>query len=101
MDDDTTIEHVAQQALDAYEALAALAEDVEDEWTYVTDLSAAWRGRIEDVITERGSEPVDPTALAAIARAIDEIGRISDPHRAIDWLSTFPQVALTTFGEQP
>lgn len=101
MDDATTIGHVAQQALDAYEALAELAEDVEDEWTYVTDLSAAWRARIESVITVRGSEPIDPAALAAVERAIEEIGRISDPHRAIDWLSTFPQVALTTFGEQP
>ena len=31
---------------------------------------------------------------AAVDRAIDEIGRIDDPHRAIDWLSTFPQVVL-------
>jgi hypothetical protein len=101
MDDVTTIGDVAQQTLDAYEALAELAEDVEDEWTYVTDLSAAWRARVESVITERGGEPLDPSAVAAIERAIDEIGRISDPHRAIDWLSTFPQVVLTTFGEQP
>ena len=35
------------------------------------------------------------------ARAIDEIGRISDPHRAIDWLSTFPQVVLLALGEPP
>jgi hypothetical protein len=101
MDDVTTIGDVARQTLDAYEALAELAEDVEDEWTYVTDLSAAWRARVESVITERGGEPLDPSAVAAIERAIDEIGRISDPHRAIDWLSTFPQVVLTTFGEQP
>jgi hypothetical protein len=101
MDDVTTIGYVARQTLDAYEALAELAEDVEDEWTYVTDLSAAWRARVESVITERGGEPLDPPALAAVERAIDEIGRISDPHRAIDWLSTFPQVVLTTFGEQP
>ena len=101
MDDASTIGHVAQQALDAYEALAALAEDVEDEWTYVTDLSAAWRARIESVIAVRGGEPLDAAALAAVERAIEEIGRISDPHRAIDWLSTFPQVTLTIFGEQP
>jgi hypothetical protein len=101
MVDVNTIGDVAQQALDAYEALAALAEDVEDEWTYVTDLSAAWRARIESVITERGGEPLDPPALAAVERAIEEVGRIGDPHRAIDWLSTFPQVALTIFGEQP
>jgi hypothetical protein len=36
---------------------------------------------------------------AAIVRLIDEIGRISDPHRAIDWLSTFPQAALLALGD--
>ena len=35
----------------------------------------------------------------AIDRAIDEIGLITDPHRAIDWLSTFPQVVLLALGE--
>ena len=39
-----------------------------------------------------------PTTEAAIDRAIDEIGRIEDPHRAIDWLSTFPQVVLVALG---
>ena len=34
----------------------------------------------------------------AIERAIAEIGRITDPHRAIDWLSTFPQVVLIAAG---
>ena len=38
---------------------------------------------------------------AAIARVVDEIGRIRDPHRAIDWLSTYPQVVLHAIGERP
>ena len=38
---------------------------------------------------------------AAIDHAIDEIARIEDPHRAIDWLSTFPQVVLVSLGERP
>ena len=42
----------------------------------------------------------EPT-VAAIDRLVDEVGRITDPHRAIDWLSTFPQVALLALGEQP
>ena len=42
-----------------------------------------------------------PTAGAAIDGAIDEIGRIADPHKAIDWLSTFPQVVLLALGETP
>ena len=39
-------------------------------------------------------------SMAAISRAVGEIGRISDPHRAIDWLSTFPQIVLITLGER-
>lgn len=88
-------------ALDAYEQLISLAEEVEDEWTYINDLAAAWQQRLEQVIDERGEEPISPAQEAAVERAIDEVGRISDPHRAIDWLSTFPQVVLVTLGEQP
>lgn len=100
MNDTITVHHQAQLALAAYEELTNLGEDVEDEWTYVTDLSAAWRERIERLVEERGVELVAAPEQAAIERAIDEIGRISDPHRAIDWLSTFPQVVLLTLGGQ-
>ena len=37
----------------------------------------------------------DATKLSAEAAAID------DPHRAIDWLSTYPQVLLVAVGERP
>jgi hypothetical protein len=30
--------------------------------------------------------------VAAVDTAIEEIALIADPHRAIDWLSTFPQI---------
>jgi hypothetical protein len=100
MDGATTLADQARAALSAYERLASLAEGIEDEWTYVTDLLAAWRERIEELIDERGSESVTSLEEAAIGRAIDEIGRISDPHRAIDWLSTFPQILLVTLGER-
>jgi hypothetical protein len=30
---------------------------------------------------------------------VAEAGRITDPHRAIDWMSTLPQVALAAVGE--
>ena len=101
MDGATTLGDQARAALTAYERLANLAEEIEDEWTYVTDLLAAWRERIEELIDERGSASVTSLEVAAIDRAIDEIGRISDPHRAIDWLSTFPQVVLVAVGERP
>jgi alkylhydroperoxidase family enzyme len=98
---DPTIAAVLAAALDAYGELEALGEEVEDEWTYVTDLEAAWRERLEAAIAERGDEAATPGMEAAVARAVDEIGRIRDPHRAIDWLSTYPQVVLLAIGEQP
>jgi len=87
-------------ALDAYERLAALGEDIEDEWSYVNDLASAWRERLEALDALRGGESAGP-AGPAIEQAIAEIDRITDPHRAIDWLSTFPQVVLIAAGERP
>ena len=67
----------------------------------MNDLADAWRERFEGVAAASMGTSIDPAADAAIERAIDEIGRIADPHRAIDWLSTFPQVALLAIGETP
>lgn len=100
MDETMTINEQAGIALAAYDDLTSLGEDIEDEWTYVTDLSAAWRKRIEELAVERGQEQVPAASQAAVDRAVDEISRISDPHRAIDWLSTFPQVVLVALGEE-
>lgn len=97
----TTIDAVVVRALEAYEALTALGEDVEDEWSYVNDLASAWRDRLDEVVASRGGSAVDPLVEAAIDAACAEIDRLSDPHRAIDWLSTFPQVVLIALGEQP
>ena len=41
--------------------------------------------------------PPEPPSTGLIA----EVGLITDPHRAIDWLSTFPQVVLLAAGERP
>ena len=98
MDGVTTLGDLVREALAAYEDLESLAEDIEGEWTYVTDVAAAWRERIGALVDERGSESVTELEAAAIGRAIDEIGRLSDPHRAIDWLSTFPQIVLVALG---
>jgi hypothetical protein len=98
VDGATTLGHLVREALAAYEDLESLAEDIEAEWTYVSDVAAAWRERIGALIDERGSESVTELEAAAIGRAIDEIGRLSDPHRAIDWLSTFPLIVLVALG---
>ena len=99
-DSGATVAGALRRALDAYDALAALGEDIEDEWTYVDDLAMAWRDRLVDVAAVREDESIDAAVDGAIDAAVAEIGRISDPHRAIDWLSTFPQVVLVALGER-
>jgi hypothetical protein len=96
-----TVDAAIDRSLQAYDALAELGEAIEDEWSYVQDLTGAWRSRLEEVADARAGEALDDASSAAIDAAIDEIGRIGDPHRAIDWLSTFPQVMLLAVGERP
>jgi hypothetical protein len=95
-----TIRSALERALDALDGLQQLGEDVEDEWTYLTDLGEAWRQRLEAVADARGDEQLPEVRATAVDRAIDEAGRITDPHRAIDWMSTFPQIVLVAVGEQ-
>lgn len=94
-----TIAELLARALAGYEALATLGEDIEDEWTYVTDLAAAWRARLEQVVATRGAEPAPPGTSEAVDQLVAEVALITDPHRAIDWLSTYPQVVLVALGE--
>ena len=96
-----TIQTVLDRALEAYAELAELGESIEDEWSYVNDLAEAWRDRMGEVATERGPELAPASTSAAVDRAIAEIRLIADPHRAIDWLSTFPQAVLLAVGANP
>ena len=96
-----TVAQAIDRVLTAYADLAELGEEVEDEWSYVNDLAAAWRERLEALADGDPDKVLGDDVDAAIGRAIDEIGRITDPHRAIDWLSTFPQVTLLALGESP
>ena len=96
-----TISASIDRALDAYATLAELGETIDDEWSYIQDLTDAWQTRLDDVSATRGDEPASEVLETAVDRAIDEITRITDPHRAIDWLSTFPQVILVALGERP
>ena len=96
-----TVDDAIERATDALESLALLGEDVDDEWQYVQDLSDAWRTRLAAVATARSGEALTRERAAAVERACLEAGLIEDPHRAIDWLSTFPQVVLAALGERP
>jgi hypothetical protein len=88
-------------AIGALADLGSLGEDVDDEWQYVQDLAAAWEARLAAVGDGRGEEPLPATRGAAVVRLTEEAGRITDPHRAIDWLSTYPQAVLAALGERP
>jgi hypothetical protein len=92
----TALEH----ATTVLETLTGLGEDVEDEWQYVQDLSAAWLARFDEVATARGPDALSPAVADAIGRLSGEASRVTDPHRAIDWLSTFPQAVLVALGER-
>ena len=97
----STLAEALDAALEAYAELTGLAEDVEDEWSYIQDLTTAWQGRLAELRAARGGESPDPALVEAFEAAATEIGAIEDPHRAIDWLSTYPQVLLFAVGEQP
>ncbi|MFH0751957.1 MAG: hypothetical protein V2B17_08995 [Chloroflexota bacterium] len=85
-------------ALAALEALAELGESIEDEWTYVTALAEAGRSRLRAAAGVDSAALLAPDRAAAVAAACAETARIVDPHRAIDWLSTFPAVVELALG---
>ena len=89
---------VTGRAAEAYRALADLAETVEDEWQYVTDLVDAYLPAIEALADVDGGRAPTAAETEAVDEAIAEIGLITDPHKAIDWLSTFPHVVALALG---
>ena len=96
-----TVRDAIDRAREAYALLGELGETIDDEWSYVTDLAEAWGTRFDEVAATRGDDAIGADVSAAVDRTIAEITRITDAHRAIDWLSTFPQVVLVALGERP
>ena len=94
-----TIADLIDRAIAGFDVLTVTAEPVEDEYQYVTDLGTVWRARLRAVAAARGPEPAPPGTDDAITALVEEAARIGDPHRAIDWLSTLPQVALAALEE--
>jgi hypothetical protein len=88
-------------ALAAVDALAELGETVEDEWTYVTALAEAGRARLRAAAGPDTDLPIPGERGLAVATACAEVARITDPHRAIDWLSTFPAVVELVLADAP
>jgi hypothetical protein len=94
-----TVADAVGRARVAIDGLRSLGEQVADEWQYIADLEAGWTERLDAVMAARSDEPLPPSTMAAIDRTVDETALIADPHRAIDWLSTFPQVVLFALDE--
>jgi hypothetical protein len=91
-------QRIIERAAASYRALAELAEAIEDEWQYVTDLVEAYEPAILALGDGGGERPLGPGQVAAVDEAIAEIELIADPHKAIDWLSTFPHVLALALG---
>ena len=94
-----TVDELAGRAAQALSELAETAAPLEEEWQYVADLVAAWSARLAAVGANHSAEAAEPATIAAVDRVIAEAALVADPHRAIDWLSTLPQVVLVAFGE--
>jgi len=94
-----TVADLVGKTLAAFAVLAATAEPVSDEFQYLVDLETVWGARLRAVSAARGAEPAPDGAAEAVEALGAEAAAISDPHRAIDWMSTLPQVALTALGE--
>jgi hypothetical protein len=97
----TTVDVLLLRAADSLGVLAETAASVDDEWQYVGDLVTVWGRALQSAADARKGEPASPAAEAAIDRLAAEAASIADPHRAIDWLSTLPVVALLAVGEGP
>ena len=98
----TEVDELVERVIAALGRLAALGETVDEEWTYVQDLQAVWTARLRAVAAANRPASTHPPLVelgAAVDRVITEADLITDPHRAIDWLSTLPQVTLVALGE--
>ena len=91
-----------ERVVDALGRLAVLGETIGDEWIYVHDLETVWSARLRAVaVADRPATSLPPPAEleAAVERLVAEADLVTDPHRAIDWLSTLPQATLVALGE--
>jgi hypothetical protein len=97
----TELPALIDEVVAALGRLAALGETIQEEWTYVHDLETVWTARLRAVAAEQAASAVRPTPGLEVAldRLVAEADMVTDPHRAIDWLSTLPQATLVALGE--
>lgn len=87
-----------ERVVSAMTDLVTASESVDDEWIYIHDLETVWVARLRAVGAARMMD-LPAGAADAVDALIAETHRITDPHRAIDWMSTLPQAALVAVGE--
>jgi hypothetical protein len=94
---------LAERVVRGLDALAELGEAVEDEQQYVRDLVLAWTARLRAVAATatEGHRPTPVGATTAVRVLLDASARITDPQRAIDWLSSLPAAAVLALGDAP
>lgn len=85
------LDPVLDRAIACLAALGELGERIQDEWQYVNDLVRIHTADLR-ALAAADARPVDPASARAIDLAIEEVRLVTDPHRAIDWISTFPQM---------
>lgn len=95
----STLSQLIDRAFEGLSLLEETAAPIDEELQYVADLGVVWGARLRSVADGRGAETAAPEVEAAIEMLVAEAAEITDPHRAIDWLSTLPQVALAALGE--
>jgi hypothetical protein len=96
-----TVADLVASTLEAFDALTGVADAVVDEAQYIADLGVVWRARLTALADAHAGEPASDESSTAVATVIAESATVDDPHRAIDWLSTLPQVVLLALGERP
>jgi hypothetical protein len=96
-----TVDVLLLRAAESLDVLAETAASVDEEWQYVRDLLTVWGGALRAAAETRSGQAAPAGAEAAIDRLGAEAASVLDPHRAIDWLSTLPAVAILAVGEGP
>ncbi|MFM8177228.1 MAG: hypothetical protein ACKN9G_05825, partial [Candidatus Limnocylindrus sp.] len=81
-----------------FKQLVTLGESVADALDYTQLISTNGEGELEKTLTALGEREITPAAhraLDALRAAGERVVTANDPHRAIDWIATYPRLLTT------
>ena len=81
-----------------FKQLVTLGESVTDALDYTQLISTNGEGELEKTLTALGERELSPAAhrgLDALRAAGERVVTANDPHRAIDWIATYPRLLTT------